>query len=125
MFDEKRGVVRNVNGRVEASENGGLYVSGWLKRGPSGIIGTNITDAKDTIASIMADIEHEYIHVEESPRHKGRSGLDKLLSDRQVEFVDWSKYEIINSAEKDPERLRSPKQPREKICSVKEMLSLV
>jgi NADPH-dependent glutamate synthase beta subunit-like oxidoreductase len=47
-FDESRGVMKNQHGLVDAANSdmnmGGLYVSGWLKRGPSGIIGTNIGD---------------------------------------------------------------------------------
>ena len=127
MFDEKRGVVRNSNGRVlhDDQKSGRLYVSGWLKRGPSGIIGTNITDAKDTVASIMKDIEDQIIKPNGDIEEKdGREGLDRLLDERKIEYVDWTRYLKIDEAEKDPERLRSSNQPREKICSVKEMLSL-
>lgn len=126
MFDEKKGIVRNTHGRVDDDKKGGLYVSGWLKRGPSGIIGTNITDAKDTVASIIKDIEDETIRYQENNASmKGRAGLDKILDERRVEYVDWSKYEKINLAEKDPDRLRSENQPREKICSVSEMMSVI
>jgi adrenodoxin-NADP+ reductase len=61
VFDSHRGLVVNTHGKVTDASNGlaGLYVSGWLKRGPSGIIGTNITDAKDTVGSIVKDLEHQ------------------------------------------------------------------
>ena len=58
-----RGVLRNHHGRVdEATEStggslGGLYAAGWIKRGPCGIIGTNISDAKDTVATIVHDLK--------------------------------------------------------------------
>ena len=87
MFDEKKGIVRNTHGRVDDDKKGGLYVSGWLKRGPSGIIGTNITDAKDTVASIIKDIEDETIRYQENNASmKGRAGLDKIL-DSKASFL--------------------------------------
>lgn len=134
IFDEKKGIVKNKHGRVcsDDSENdydkdiNGLYVSGWLKRGPSGIIGTNITDAKDTVASIMEDILTEKIRCSSDiDMDRGRDGLDKLLIKRNVKKVDWSSYEEIDRKEKNPTRLRSEKQPREKIVSVESMLALV
>lgn len=132
MFDERKGVVRNDHGRVhadgdnEGSCNAPLYVSGWLKRGPSGIIGTNITDAKDTVASIMEDAMSGKIHLScDVDVNKGRDGLDTLLEQRNIKKVDWSGYEKIDLTEKDPSRLRSSKQPREKITSVEEMLEIL
>ena len=57
-FDERRGLIRNEGGRV-ANEDGhvqrGEYVVGWIKRGPSGVIGTNKKDAADTVAKIVQD----------------------------------------------------------------------
>ena len=52
-FDEQRAVVPNEQGRVEP----GLYCAGWLKRGPSGIVGTNIADARETVVSLLRDAE--------------------------------------------------------------------
>ena len=57
-FDERRGLIRNEGGRVtgEAGEHErGEYVVGWVKRGPSGVIGTNKKDAADTVARILED----------------------------------------------------------------------
>lgn len=129
IFDEKKGIVRNNHGRVysdDTESDHGLYVSGWLKRGPSGIIGTNISDAKDTVASIMEDILAEKISLKSNDnKNVGRDGLDDLLMERNIKKVDWSNYEKIDQAEKDPSRLRSDKQPREKITSVESMLALV
>ena len=59
-FDERRGLVRNDGGRV-LGEDGrpmpGEYVVGWIKRGPTGVIGTNKKDAADTVAKIVEDAE--------------------------------------------------------------------
>ena len=59
-FDEDRSVLRQSQGRVVNEEGNavpGLYCAGWCKRGPTGIVGTNIPDAKETVASIMKDAE--------------------------------------------------------------------
>ena len=59
-FDAKRGVIPNVNGRVVESLGSttvldGLYVTGWIKRGPQGVIGTNKSDSSETITHLIAD----------------------------------------------------------------------
>ena len=61
-FDRLQRRVPHVQGRVLTAGNTeqvmrGLYVVGWLKRGPTGIIGTNINDAKETTASVIADLD--------------------------------------------------------------------
>ncbi|GAB11258.1 putative ferredoxin--NADP(+) reductase [Gordonia araii NBRC 100433] len=58
-FDEKRGVIPNDGGRVMDGDVpvSGMYVTGWIKRGPSGFIGTNKTDSAQTVASWRADVE--------------------------------------------------------------------
>jgi adrenodoxin-NADP+ reductase len=119
LFDERRGVVVNVHGKVDDARDGlgGLYVSGWLKRGPSGIIGTNIADAKDTVASIAKDLDNQTLKEDDSC-------LQFLLEERGVQVVDWSSYERIDAAETDESRKRSKDQPREKICSISEMLDV-
>ena len=57
-FDPRRGLIRNVGGRVcdeESRSHRGEYVVGWIKRGPSGVIGTNKKDAADTVAKVVQD----------------------------------------------------------------------
>jgi NADPH-dependent glutamate synthase beta subunit-like oxidoreductase len=107
----------NTHGKVDDSKDGlgGLYVSGWLKRGPSGIIGTNIADAKDTVASITKDLEGQTIKSHDTSLHY-------LLKERGVKVVDWSAYERIDATETDEARKRSREQPREKLTSIDEML---
>mmetsp|Transcript_34129 Transcript_34129/g.51481 ORF Transcript_34129/g.51481 Transcript_34129/m.51481 type:complete len:401 (+) Transcript_34129:959-2161(+) len=146
LFDYKKGIVRNNHGKVTSSilntntnsldTKGGLYVSGWLKRGPSGIIGTNISDAKDTVASILFDLKNGNIFDDDDANKEdavqvdvssksGRDGLNLLLKERGVKIVDWDFYRKIDAEEKTPGRLRSERQPREKITSVQEMLQLL
>ena len=58
-FDERRGLIRNEGGRVnepDGTHHVGEYVSGWIKRGPSGVIGTNKKDSQDTVNKILEDV---------------------------------------------------------------------
>ena len=60
-FDERRGVIPNEGGRVTDPESGeqvpGQYAVGWIKRGPSGVIGTNKKDAQETVDNLIEDLE--------------------------------------------------------------------
>lgn len=118
-FDEAQGVLNNTHGLVDsaAGELGGLYTAGWLKRGPSGIIGTNIPDAKDTVATILHDAESA------SPKQEATS-IKGLLEQRGVEFVDWEAYRRIDAAETSEEHKRNPEQPREKFTTIEELLQV-
>jgi adrenodoxin-NADP+ reductase len=71
----------------------GLYVCGWLKRGPTGIIGTNLTDAEETVHSITQD---EAAFNWAAP---GRAALQAVLQQRGVRVVGWSAWEQLNAAE--------------------------
>ena len=70
-FDEKRGLILNDGGRVldshDAGHKVGHYTAGWIKRGPSGVIGTNKKDALETVQHLLADVEAETLLAPESP----------------------------------------------------------
>ncbi len=93
-FDAYRGVVPSEAGR--ALDDGrvvpGLYVAGWIKRGPTGIIGTNKKDAAETVASALAD----------APARAARTGepLDRLLAERGVPVVEFRGWRAIDAAER-------------------------
>jgi len=126
-FDERRGTIDNNHGKVSGEESG-LYCSGWIKRGPSGIIGTNIQDAKDTVAAIVADLEAGVLtkdNVSNVSSLRGTLGLDALLRERSTRVVDWASYAKIDAVEKEPSRLRTEEQPREKITNIQDMLSVI
>lgn len=116
-FDDERGVMRNERGRVEAGTSiaGGLYTAGWLKRGPSGIIGTNIADARDTVSTMMTDLA-----TQEPRRRSTVHDLQSLLQERNVHFVNWEGYRRIENEEY--RRRRSESQPREKIVALDGLL---
>lgn len=118
-FEEAQGVLRNTHGKVDgvAGELGGLYTSGWLKRGPSGIIGTNIPDAKDTVATMLHDAE-----IIASPKEIATTSLKTLLEERGVAYVDWDAYRRIDAAEMKQEHKRNSEQPREKFTTTQQLL---
>ncbi|GKY99924.1 hypothetical protein MPSEU_000946000 [Mayamaea pseudoterrestris] len=120
-FDERRGIMVNEHGLIDPpNENmGGLYASGWLKRGPSGIIGTNIVDAKDTVSTIL----HVLKDGQKPPlSNEDDDDLDESLRKRNVTVVDWEGVGRIFDAER--HSLRSELQPREKLTSVTKQLEV-
>ena len=101
-----------------------MYCSGWLKRGPSGIIGTNITDAKETVASIVKDFTAGSLKRIGKSEGPSTEGLLSLLKERQKDgrLVTWKGYQKINEAEE--ERGAKVGKPREKIDDVDEMIKV-
>jgi ferredoxin--NADP+ reductase len=93
-FDEKYGVIRNDGGRV-VDDHGkrvdGLYATGWIKRGPVGLIGHTKSDALETITNLVSDIENLVDPVEERV-------LTRLI-ERGVEYTDWSGWLKLNEHE--------------------------
>lgn len=118
-FDLRRHTVPHQNGRV-LDDNGlplrGAYVSGWIKRGPSGIIGVNRADSIATVESLLADL------VGHSSDRRGRAGLEALLAERSVEIVDFPRWSLIDAAECLAGQAAS--KPREKMTSIAEMLAV-
>jgi len=119
-FDERRGVFANSDGRI--TENGkpvpGLYVAGWIKRGPTGIIGTNRADSVATIASLMADLPNMA-----SGSKKGGEALGELLKTRNIRVVSYADWCKINAAEIG--RGEPKGKPREKFTRIAEMLGAI
>jgi ferredoxin--NADP+ reductase len=91
-FDDQRGVFANQEGRVKDSP--GVYATGWIKRGPSGIIGTNRADSVATVASLLADVPQ--LAGENKP---GGEGLQALLADRSVRIVNYADWLRLDAAE--------------------------
>lgn len=120
-FDKNRGVVPNLRGRVLSSESEiatverGLYVVGWLKRGPTGIVATNLHCAEETVASILEDDKKGVLRPPSDWTKHGRAGLLEILERKNVRFVPFSGWEKINSVEKMAGELRN--KPREKITT--------
>jgi len=119
-FDEKKGVIPSREGRV--TEDGvvlpGLYVAGWIKRGPSGVIGTNKPDSYETVKSLLADLPN----LEPAPVPDTEALVEALRAGgvRVVSFEDWRR---IDAAEM--EAGKSVGKPREKFVRVADMLALL
>ena len=119
-FDEKGAVIPNVEGRVvqDGQPVPGLYVAGWIKRGPSGIIGTNKPDSFETVKSLLADMPALARCAEPS-----RDALLALLKSRNVRVVTYEDWRLIDAAE--IERGSVVGKPREKFTSIDEMLGVL
>jgi len=119
-FSAQAGVVPNQMGRVMDSEQifTGWYVAGWIKRGATGIIGTNKPDADETVKSLLEDIEH--LNPCEIPSSEE---LLKFLKDREVRVVTFGDWKKIDAAE--IERGAKLGKPREKFARVTGMLSAI
>ncbi|KOS54757.1 FAD-dependent oxidoreductase [Rhodococcus rhodochrous] len=94
-FDERRAIVPNENGRVTGA-GPGVYVTGWIKRGPSGVIGTNKACAKETVAALLADLDAGRLT---RPAY-GRRELERLLGQRRPSRVGLSGWHEIDEAER-------------------------
>lgn len=96
-FDERTGTVPHADGRVLTEARTpvvGEYVAGWAKRGPTGVIGTNKHDARETVAALLADLPGLPGPAESDP-----GAVLSLLASRGVEVVDWSGWGLIEAAE--------------------------
>lgn len=116
-FDTKAGIVPNAAGRV--TQDGkvlpGVYVSGWIKRGPSGTIGTNKPDSHETVAAILADLGHLAGCLNPSG-----AAVFEFLNARGVRVVSFPDWQRIDAAE--VERGRAIGKPREKFLTSSAML---
>jgi ferredoxin/flavodoxin---NADP+ reductase len=123
-FDARSGVVPNVNGRVVEQAGStdtvpGLYVAGWIKRGPQGIIGTNKLCAADTVTRLLADAAAGDV-----PRaDTSVSSLDALLAERHVRVTTWTDWQTLDHAEQARGALAG--RTRTKITDVREMLRII
>jgi len=120
-FDEKRGVIPSLDGRVIEGDSpvDQLYVSGWIKRGATGIIGTNKPDSVATIASLLEDLEK----FEAMGQRSGAEEALRLLNERGIRYVSFTDWEKIDRAE--VERGQPRNKPREKYTRIEEMLALL
>lgn len=112
-FDENRGTVPNTAGRVDTDEP--VYVTGWIKRGPSGVIGTNRRCASETIDSLFADIESGRIP-DVSPQSS--EDIAELLP-HALDAKAWKKLDRYERTAGRPEG-----QPRKKLTNISAMIEV-
>ncbi|KQR26025.1 FAD-dependent oxidoreductase [Microbacterium sp. Leaf151] len=120
-FDAVRGVVPNVEGRVvEGSEVvSGLYATGWIKRGPVGLIGHTKSDAMETIAHLVSDIEAGALT---APTVDG--DVLEALAERGVEFTTWEGWRTLDAHERALGAAHEHTRERVKVVSREEQVSV-
>lgn len=114
-FDPRQARVPNRSGQVlgpDGSAMPGMFVTGWYRRGPSGVIGTNRADAIEVVETLLASLG--------PPKGAGDELPDSLLKRglRQVSFADWEQLDAFERA-----RGQLTGRPRDKLCTVPEMLA--
>jgi ferredoxin/flavodoxin---NADP+ reductase len=119
-FDEDRCTMRNRGGRV-LDERGepisGVYCTGWIKRGPTGIIGTNKKDATETVEALLEDAREGRL-----PRRKtSTEAVDAWLAERGIDVVTYSGWDAIDALERG--RGEELGRPRVKLLTWEELLS--
>lgn len=120
-FDERRGTILNEHGRVLEAHGGdhrvGHYTAGWIKRGPSGVIGTNKKCATETVEHLFQDVAAGRLLEPESPEP---DAIEALLTERGAHYVSFSGWEKIDAAEVGKGEPHG--RPRVKFVRIDEML---
>jgi ferredoxin/flavodoxin---NADP+ reductase len=114
VFDAASGTIPNDGGRVEP----GVYCAGWIKRGPTGVIGTNKKDATETVELLLEDVAAGRLVPKPDTT---AAAVDALLVERGVRFVEYTGWTAIDEVE----RAAGAKsgRPRVKLCSWDELLA--
>jgi ferredoxin--NADP+ reductase len=119
-FDERSGTIPNSKGRCFEGEHPlpGLYVTGWIKRGPTGLIGTNRADSVETVAAIFEDLPK----MDPAPK-SAAGGLSAMLAARAVRVVSYADWQHIDASER--VRGQPSGKPREKFTHVPDMIAAI
>jgi ferredoxin--NADP+ reductase len=120
-FDEGRGLIHNDAGQVHDGEGRhvpGLYAVGWIKRGPSGVIGTNKKDAQETVDKLFTDLEAG--KVPDAELAGDRNAIESLLDERKPDHVTFDGWQAIDAAEVEAGKPHG--RPRVKLCRVDELV---
>ncbi len=117
-YEDKKGIVPNVDGRVTEKVGGALrvghYAAGWCKRGPTGLIGTNSLDAKATVDAMKAD------HADGNTLKPTRGDLLPTLTARGIDTVSWADWQRLDAWELQQGQARG--RLRHKLSSTDEMM---
>lgn len=121
-FHDSWGVIPNDGGRVIDSQSKepirGLYTAGWIKRGPTGVIGTNKPDAAETVENMLADARSGNVL---APAHASAEAAANLVNERQpqaVSFADWKRLDELELS-----RGKDEGRPRVKFTRIEDMLA--
>jgi ferredoxin/flavodoxin---NADP+ reductase len=114
-FDEEGCVIPHEGGRITGRT--GEYAVGWIKRGPTGIIGTNKRDAQETVDTLLADLDAGRLG---SPADPDRDSLEALIVERQPDTVSYAGWQAVDRVEREAGEPHG--RPRIKLCSFEELL---
>jgi ferredoxin--NADP+ reductase len=114
-FDEATCTIPNDRGRIEGRS--GEYAVGWIKRGPTGIIGTNKRDAQETVDTLLGDLDAGTLP---EPADPDRDSMEALLAERQPDAVSYAGWQAVDRAEREAGEPHG--RPRVKLCSFEELL---
>jgi ferredoxin--NADP+ reductase len=121
-FNDKWGVILNEMGRVIDPNRKhavvGEYTAGWIKRGPSGVIGTNKPDAAETVACMLEDLARGAIL---QPAAPSAAAADALVRSRQPQCLSYDDWRYLDQLE--VERGRALGRPRVKLTRLDEILT--
>jgi len=119
-YDEMKGIIPNIAGRVvkEGTVIHGLYVTGWIKRGPVGLIGNNKPDSLETVKNLLADLPT--LPLCEYPQ---RNNLIQYLKDKDIKFITYEEWKKLDQYEL--EQGEKEGKVRKRLCDVEEMLKLL
>lgn len=116
-FDERAGTIPHVDGRIEGSRN--EYVVGWIKRGPTGVIGSNKKDSSDTVDTLLTDLSSAEV-AEFDDGHL--DNIERWLLERQPKLVTNEHWKLIDEHERSAGT--GSGRPRVKLTSVAELLRI-
>lgn len=123
-FREDWGIIPNADGRITDSKEGevvkGLYVTGWIKRGPTGVIGTNKTDSGETVNCMLEDIEKNILL---TPANTNPEDVTEFIKDKQPNYISYEDWLTIDEIEK--KRGKEIGRPRLKFTNVEDMLEVL
>ena len=123
-FDEWDGIIPNDTGRVIDPETKApierLYVAGWIKRGPSGVVGTNKPDAIETVGLMLEDLQKGQAP---SDINANEDAVPALLTEKGVRYVSFEDWKYLDQIE--VENGKNIGKPREKMTTVAEMLAVL
>ena len=124
-FDHNSGTIPNECGQIiDEDQDKSLrtreYVAGWIKRGPTGVIGTNKQDAVETVHRMLETFLQEKI---EPRQQTDSSSIEALLKERNVDYVSFEDWKLLDEYE--TEAGQEQERPRVKVTSIEKMLEII
>jgi len=119
-FNDNWGVISNDKGRIIDENNNflpGHYVTGWVKRGPTGVIGTNKADSGETVKSIIDDITNDSVNKVQDTDIKN---IEKLINQRKKDYLSYEEWLKVDKIE--TEKGAEKGKPRVKFTEIEEII---